>query len=655
MLIQARKLLVYSPHELWNMLTGEFDIQFDDGIVRTNCRNVLLSNYIWNFHRHYPNTPLYSKYLLIKPGDTSPSFNMDKLTSLLEDVYWDTVNFNALKSKSRISMNRLTYEIVSDLYNDCVMNVQEYVTTLDITDFVKILKHPTVVGELDKITINTKGFNQLNAAIIDTIKNNPELASGNVAKIIDSKSANQNQLNQCIGVRGVATEIDGSYLPVPIIAGFAGGLKTIYNGAAEARSAVKSIYLNAAEIGNTEYAARRLQMLTMLVEKLYIDEDCGSTEYLHWTVEPAGIRDDGTKYGGDLSYLVGKYYLKDDNTLAEITPKCTHLIGQTLKLRSTLFCKHHDAHGVCGVCFGALSNNFTTTTHLGHACAAFMSAQQTQSILSTKHLDGMNSGNIIGLSAVGARYFEVVQNKSYRLLSTNNKIKIPRTAFTGIVDLEFVDDVHELNTNSVATIDRIRIQPIGATDDELIIMPEKQSVVFSYEMLDYIKNNMNTRVDYDEDFVIVDTTDLDPEHNMFDVIQKEYSYSTHAKDVFKIIESRMSEIMDRKKQQTPASTLHELFKLVNAKLQVNLALLEVITYAVMIRGEDDYGLARNSPQACLGVANVTISNRSLSTKLLYNAQQEALMNPGSFYKNNRPDHPMDVYFVPQEVTDQYKS
>ena len=59
MLIHARKLLGFTTSQLWDVLTGEFQLQFDDGeVIQTNDKETLYSSYVWDFHRLYPNTPL---------------------------------------------------------------------------------------------------------------------------------------------------------------------------------------------------------------------------------------------------------------------------------------------------------------------------------------------------------------------------------------------------------------------------------------------------------------------------------------------------------------------------------------------------------------------------------------------------------------------
>lgn len=101
------------------------------------------------------------------------------------------------------------------------------------------------------------------------------------------------------------------------------------------------------------------------------------------------------------------------------------------------------------------------------------------------------------------------------------------------------------------------------------------------------------------------------------------------------------------------ATYHDL---VNSKLNVNVACLAVIIYASMIAdgSNDQYGLARNSPTASLGVADKTIWCRSLSPQLAYKKQHEVVIDPRSFYLLDRPDSVFDAFIDPKSVVERYK-
>lgn len=652
MLIDGREMLKYGNLQLVDILTGVFSIKMDDGVIDTNYRVAIVNSYFWNFHRKYPRTPLLMKHNMFI--DKCKEINNKLLSTHIEGIYWDVVHvYNLNTPRLREPLNKLVYETVSEFYNDIIILGKEYVTSIDITDFTALYVNERIAEQINNLTIHTKNFNSIYSVYNDVLKNDDSLSENNVAKAVRCGSVNQNQVNQCIGPRGIVSEIDLSILPRPVLSGFANGMQSIYEGLAEGRTAAKSLYFNSAKIGDTEYTARRIQILAMVVERLYANTDCGSTRYIEWELTPPHIKEDASKWPGDLEYMEGKYYLcEETKQLKMLTKKDTHLYGKVIKLRTALFCKHEDAHGICEVCFGGLSNNTNPNTHLGHACAATMSQQQTQSILGTKHLDSSSSGSSLVFKGNLAKYFHSLDDLRLLMITNAIKIQIPRDIFASIIDIEVVENIQDLNNRSIAEIEYFLVENEEGETDKITV-GTKSKVMFTYEMLEYIKDYFDSNITMDEDFIAIDMKDFHLANNVFEVIQKQYSYSEHANDVSKIIESKMSDIMERRRPDSPDTTLRELFQVINSKLNVNIAIIEVLLYAAMTYGPDDYRLARGSENPSLGVATDTIANRSVSAKLLLQGQQHSLVDCANFYKGTKPDSIFDIYFKPAEVVASY--
>ena len=65
MQIHARKVLSFPTNQLWSMITGEFEIVFDNGeVVKTHERDLIYSSYFWDFHRRLYATPLLPEHLV---------------------------------------------------------------------------------------------------------------------------------------------------------------------------------------------------------------------------------------------------------------------------------------------------------------------------------------------------------------------------------------------------------------------------------------------------------------------------------------------------------------------------------------------------------------------------------------------------------------
>ena len=127
--------------------------------------------------------------------------------------------------------------------------------------------------------------------------------------------------------------------------------------------------------------------------------------------------------------------------------------------------------------------------------------------------------------------------------------------------------------------------------------------------------------------------------------------SDHSRDIAMMLESRVEELQQRDKGVSPDAFLGDFFDLVNDKLNVNLAVIEVIVYAVMIvSAEDgDYSLPKPWTDCGLGVMKDTIKNRSGAVAMAYEGHREFIVNPTSYTTSNRTDHPMDGILMPAQV------
>jgi hypothetical protein len=468
---------------------------------------------------------------------------------------------------------------------------------------------------------------------------------------------NSNQVLQCIGPRGFVSEVDGAIMANPVDRSYTQGMRSLYNTIAESRTAAKSLYFSESPLQDSEYFSRRLQLVCMTVEKLH-RVDCGSQKYLEWRIKPKIIIQDREIYPGDLKFLVGKYYLDEtSNTLKIINKTDTHLIDTVVKLRSVLNCQHSDPHGVCEVCFGQLSENIADHMNLGHICAATMTRQTTQSVLSTKHLDASSKSDPIKYTPSLLEYFvENTKSNEYKLKPTLKnfglKLIIANSDLHGFTDIKHTENVDDIDPSRISSIDKVGFSSMNFSDNTPISVTIEQhgrKAILSKEFLRFAKKNGWT-INSSHAFVF-DMAQWDYNLPIFKLPNMEYSFAKHSKQIAEIIESKMAEFSERSKPESPVRTLFELFDLVNSKIVVNVALLEVIIYAMMVNNieEPNYSLARNSPNATLGVRDDVIMNRSLSAAYGFEYQIQYVFDPYSFYKDKRPDHPLDVMFCPQDV------
>lgn len=661
--LSARHLLSMSVDQLWNCLIGDFRILFEDGVeITTNYRETLYSAYAWDLLRAYPETPILSKHhvhhIALKSKFTSRTH-----IDLLGYIYWDIADhYKLFTPESRDHLTKLVYEATNHMFNDLQQRCESFVASIDILDFINITKHPKVKDVLDNPQHTREYIESTHQLMMDFVNKDPDIENNSLARASRYGTVNANQVLQCVGPRGYLTEVDSVILPVPVVRSFTKGMRSIYNLAAESRSAAKSLYFSDTQLKDAEYFARKLQLLTMTVERLHY-VDCGSTDYVNWRVKTPVVEDGETIYPGDLKFLVGKYYLDPEtNELKVITKNDKHLYNKSIKMRSVLTCQHPDVAGVCAICFGKLADNVMPGANIGHLCAATMTQQTTQSVLSIKHLDMSALAEAIVLNNISSKYFNVTKDGvglvlKPELKKEQVKLIVAQDEAFGLTDLDIIVKVEDLNPSRVTKLDTVFIElpKQGVTNEPVPVSQKCRSPSLSMDFLKYLKIHGWTSLN--NNCFVFDLAGWDFSKPILKMPEMEYSFSQNSAQIAEIIESRIKNISDRLKPESPIHTLTELFDLVNSKLNVNIALLEVIVYGSMIRNgaDNDHSLGRFSDYASMGTAKITMRSRSLSAAYAYESQADIIMNPMSFFKLNRPDSVFDVFIEPKDVVDYWKN
>lgn len=657
--IVARTLLTNTTHDLWTLLKGKFTLIFDDGEIETNWKETVYSSYVWDMHRQYPETPLLKAHHVsrILKGRQLGSSTHLKLFSVVGEAVFAAYQHNGTVSMDMIA--KLIYQRSNAMYNELSWRLETSVTSIDITDFIEILEHPDVKEIIDNVGITQESIGHCYDAITKLVNDPQKLIHNTVVRAAQAGLIKHDQLLQCVGPRAFVTDIDSTQFPIPIQRGYVKGIRSLYGSMIESRSSAKSLYFSKSPLQQAEWFSRRLQILCQVVRNLH-HGDCGSTHYLHWKVRPS-IKENGkTVFSGDLPNLVGKYYMCDtDHVLKMVRSEDKHLEGTTLKIRSHIAgCMHPDPYGICSTCFGGLANNIPPNSNIGHVCCTHMTQKISQSVLSVKHLDVNAVIEMIVLNDDMKRYVRVSQDGNSYALSESMKGKklriiIPSQCAIGLTDIAIVKDVHDLSISRVSEIPGFTLEVThqNGVEEKIFINTSinKRYASMTYQMLDHLKKN-GWEVDERSNFV-VNMEGWNFANNLMSLPLRHFNMSDYSDDIASMIEARVSDLKERDKDSSPEATLFELCDTVNSKLSINLAVIETTLYGAMIvSAEDgDFRLPKPWTKKGLGVSGITIHRRSLSGSMAYEDHVKTMTSPVSFFQENRPSHPMDVFLCPKEV------
>jgi hypothetical protein len=694
--IPARCLLDFAATDLWNVLTGEFILVMDDGEeFKTNHVETCYSSYAWDFHRRYRNTPLLADHHIrgiLKfdkktglPGRLSISQDLKLIGNCMLSTY-DTYKANG-EPIERTVLWKMAYDINNFQYCDFIKRAGRFVGTIDILHFHEAMDDPEIYAANQAVQRGEIHVREVYQTIDNVFKKTTRLAHNPLVREYRSKLLKETQVHQNIGPRGNPTDMNSRIFGHTIRRGYVEGIRGIADSAIETRSAARASYYAAESLRMSEYFSRKLQFVSQNVRHIHQDCDCGSTQYLSWKLRDRMVDESGEEVkASDLELLNGKYYLDEaTGQLKVLSPLDFHLLGQTVRLRSTLHCAHPDPVGVCSTCFGLLAFNVPPDANIGQWCATTMAEQATQALLSAKHLERSSALERIDVDPRWRNYIVGGPDNSSYLLNKliedkDVSLVFLRSQVESLHDIKSVEDVelHPENHYSEMTVLNIKFaegipdfeattgakQKVGTlsyTVSASVGVPGSREASLSYEMLNYIKEygykTISASADdprskrKGEDRYEVDLTNWNWDDPVLVMPAKHFNNSDHVDQVARRLESRVAEMKARARTETADKMIVDLFDFVNRKLNVNLSCLEVILYATTIISAEanDYGLPKPWTTSQPSVLSMTMKGRSLSVLFAFEKQYEAPNDPASFIHTNRLDHLFDGIYTPTKV------
>lgn len=659
--IAARTILGLSIEETWKSLAGPFILVFDNGVeLQTNHKEVIYSRYFWEFHVNYPGLEILPRHH-IQAVLNGGRVGMETHIKLIQNILWDCADYLSRSYNPeqmvdiRFELAELAYNISNQHYNDMVTHLEEYVTSLNLLHFHEVFKDKDVVEAYLRAKPDEESIQDIYYTIDAVLKHKADLRTNALSKLYRSGLVSSKQVHQCLGPRGFVTDINNDRFGIPIMRGYYQGIRSQRDIQIESRSAAKALNASKGDLQDTEYFSRKLRTMDMGVERLH-HGDCGTTRYLNWRVR--GKREDSPS---DLEILDGAHYVDDDGILKTVRRDDKHLLDKMIKLRNVLYCAHPDPNGICSTCYGMMSELIPTNSNIGHANCTHVTEKNAQGVLSTKHLDSSKTIKGATLDERAQRFIKLTPDGNRYLFADTLKagskngelfLMFDCEAAPNLGDVDNVPNIHVLMESRMSELTEVRIANAQGEGEDIDIQDGKRLPFLTYEFLQHIKDN-GYAVDEETGCYKISLKGWKWNIPFASLPMRDFSMSDHSRDIAKVLESTVKEVVERDRLTDAASTLVELTTLMNRKARVNLAVVSVTLRGAMIRSAERYDYAMPKPwtESGLGVLRNTILYRSLASFMAYEHHADGIYAPESFTLKNRPDHPFDGILMPREVAE----
>ena len=701
--VNVRKLMAYAPIEVRNRLRTNLTLVFEDGVeIPATYREIIMDRYIWGLLEKYPKIQITSEFHISKYY-TNGNYQSSTFGAMFKAIYAHIVTEVMEPLNSRRELRPVSEKMISimnSIYNDIGYDCLDYITNLNLKDFLEIQLDPRNVEAMRNIELNvshnarenTKHVEH-NYRVLHEIMTDGSYPKNKIVDGYNGKTMNPSQVQQILAARGVVTDINGNLFTKPIADSYTSGM---YNAGAfviESQTGAKSLKVSTTAVSQSEYVARKLQLVCARIERV-IDGDCGQTDYEEWEVLPDSNNEDNpTKC--HLPNLVGKYYYNPDTGKEEaITKDHTHLIGKKIKLRVAYKCKCIDKRCICTKCLGRMAYGIHDHTHLGHLCVTSVTEPISQGALSTKHQTSSANSSNIYINQPAKLDFEVkegdnahvyLKRRSYSVSPSGEKtylfdnkkdfslvLKFPNKAARGLADITPQTDVKRFAPNSVSSLYEMWLIKTNLNTGEVIEIPveirkAKKVSSFTTQFLEYIQKSGYT-IDAEED-LSVSLDEWDFSLPVVIVPDVEFSYMNFLTNISKLFgASAMGTGAGRKKStsgdddsedaiSTQSGFLHRLFAELNSRLSINIANIEVIVAAFSVANyeEGDYGVGHAAPTTSTRNIKTIMHHSSCGGGYAFENHMDYMLNPSTFDLNNNVNHIMDVFICPKEALEDYRT
>ena len=651
-------------------LKRNLNIVFEDGVKLNNVsyKEIILYRYLIDFQPRFRFNLTYDTWVgkyLVNGYFTNGTY-LGVYSAIFKQIAKDETRM--FTNELKLNLFKAMYEAIDNVNRDLVSKLAEYALGSEIVDILEIQFEPELMKSIHKASVdNNKHAIDETYTTLDKIMKDKSKGYNPIRQFYLSKAVSVDQIKQLLGSRGFVTEMNSKIFNIPMTNSFALGFKNIYEAAIESRAGAKALYLSSKAIQDSEYLARELQLAVLTVKQLanrnkIKDGDCGHPTYIDFFVRAEEKDEFGYQIQkSDLVNIVGKRYLDTDGVEKIITGKEKHLENTYIKLRTAIYCGYKEKDAICAACLGEISDAVLDHQNLGHIMATTISAAASQALLSTKHLLKSASSAEIRLDPVINKY--MILRKNSRLMFKagvlNKKVKKVYLKFKqreawGLGNAVNAKDLFSININKVSRLSSAILVIESKKEVVEIELPLKYGTryaFFTIDMLSYIiKNGYET---LDEEYYMVDINDFDNKRPIFMYEKVEFDFSALIKEFKATLKTRKyKQVGDGyRSEYAPHVLVQKLFELLNNKLNINIALIEVLVYAFTVQDLTgrNFDLGKNAKSKDVVGFREVIDYRSLGASYDWDNLQKKVFNPVLHLEENKCSHPMDTFFRPNEV------
>lgn len=665
--ITARDFMNMDVLGNWPLPDEKLEIEFDDGVLVTNTRRTIVSWFCWELHRQFPLTPIYMRHHIGNAFFTAQA-TLVAMSNIIRDLhyaYFDpTMSDHQETSYDREFAWKTIARVENEIYNHLSINLEEWHTSTNAFHLLELFNYGPMKEAREAIRPNQLSITRAYERSSEILMKDPTLLHNPIVRGLRSKQIKLTQMLQILVCRGYLTDIDQIIFRKPITVGFFEGLTTMHDIMIESCSAKKALISTKKPLRIVEYFNRKMQLSTVVVHTL-LWKDCKSERYAEIHVDPGMFRS-----------LEGKFYLTNKGQLSPITEYDRHLIGQTIHIRSAMFCNHRGEGAVCRVCFGENAWSVPNKTNIGHVCSTEMCHEGSQLVLSTKHYDGSSVVDEILITDHDADYICVAMpdlnnqesdntdssaikfnprlSKMEPLLILESRARAPVDNASGLPSITQHTAIEHLSIHRVTSFREVQIRVRNLRNEEytahVSVSQGARLGALSKPMLRYIQENGYTVME-DGKFM-VDLKDWNFDEVVFALPMRHSNMLDYMSEIEHFIRSpskkddqRVSTVRKLKSYTDPVEALIDFHDLVSSKLSVNICHLEVILLSLMRPADDpdDYCLPDIDRESMFEEHGTLMAMRSAGGLLAYERQPDTIDNVDSYLIKRRPPHVLDPF------------